>query len=186
MILLKASYVVSEEDYVSYLLHHNWRSNDRLRLRLTIHLLILIAFFGLTSSLFVQPLYSWNNIILVFVGMILQALIPILMEYRITRAAQNKFRTSYPNGFQKTEIEVTKDTLTLIKPEGTSDLWIGKIQALEEFEALLIIHSPEFTIMIPNSSFEDDAAYRHFVSTLSRLVREVSSTDSTQDSSIDV
>lgn len=181
MVLLKASYIVSENDYVSYLLHHNWRSDDRLRLRLSIHLVILIAFLGLTSALFVQPLYSWNNIILVIVGMILQALIPILMEYRITRAAQNKFRTSYPNGFHKTHIEVTEDTLTLIKPEGSSDLWVGKIKTLEELEALLIIHTTEFTIMIPNNSFEDNSAYRHFVETLSDIIRNVK----TRDASID-
>jgi hypothetical protein len=185
MKLLEVSYVVSEENYVSYLLHHNWRSEERIRLRLTIHLLILIAFLGLTSALFVQPLYSWNNIIIVVVGLMLQALIPIFMEYRIANAARKKFRASYPNGFQTTHIEVTEDTLTLIKEAGSTDLWVGKIKDLEEFEKLLIIHTTEFTIMLPQNSFEDKAAYEHFVRTLSEIISKVKNIDIQDDASID-
>lgn len=169
MVLLKITYEVLEHDYVRYLLHHNWRSAERLRLRLTIHLLILIAYLGLTSGLFVKPLYSWNNIILVTVGLILQALIPILMEYRITKAAQKKFKNSYPDGFKPTTLEVTKDTLTLTKPKGIVDIWIGKIVNLEEFEDLLIIHTAEFTIMLSQESFQNRSDYDHFVETLWEL-----------------
>lgn len=181
MILLKVTYNVSEEDYVRYLLHHNWRSNERIRLRLTIHLLILIAFLGLTFSMFVQPLYSWNNIILVTVGMVLQALIPILMEYRITKAAQKKFRESYPDGFKTTRLEVTEDSLTLIKPEGSTDLWIGKILALEEFEDLLIIHTTDFTVMLSQNNFEDSSAYEHFTKTLWSLVLKTRNLENADD-----
>jgi hypothetical protein len=166
MSLLKVTYEVLEKDYVRYLLHHNWRSKERLRLRLTIHLLIAIAYIGLTFGMFIDPLYSWNNIILVAVALVLQALIPILMEYRITKAAQKKFRQSYPDGFKPTTLEVTEDTLTLTKPKGTVDLWVGKILNLEEFEDLLIIHTPEFTIMLSQESFKKRSDYDHFVETL--------------------
>ncbi|MFK7949094.1 MAG: hypothetical protein AB8G11_16005 [Saprospiraceae bacterium] len=171
MTLLKVTYNVSEEDYIRYLLHHNWRSNERIRMRLTIHLLILIAFLGLTFSMFIEPLYSWNNIILVTVGMILQALIPIFMERRITKAAQKKFRKSYPDGFKPTLLEVTKDTLTLTKSNGIIDLEVGKILTLEEFEDLLIIHTTDFTIMLSQNSFDDKFAYEQFAKTLSEIVR---------------
>lgn len=179
---LKVTYTVSEGDYVEYLLHHNWRSNERIRMRLTIHLLILIAFLGLTFSMFVEPLYSWNNIILVIVGMFLQALIPIFMERRITKAAQKKFRSSYPKGFQTTTIEVTEDTLTLTKPDGITDLWVGKILTLEEFEKLLIIHTTDFTIMLSQNSFEDHTAYEHFIKTLSEIVRNARNMENDNES----
>ena len=177
MTLLKVTYNVSEEDYVNYLLHHNWRSNERIRLRLTIHLLILIAYLGLTFAMFIEPLYSWNNIILVMVGMVLQALIPILMENRITKAAQKKFRKSYPNGFKPTTLEVTEDTLTLTKSDGIVDLWVGKVLTLEEFEELLIIHTTDFTIMLSQNSFENSTAYDHFIKTLSEIVRNARNSD---------
>jgi hypothetical protein len=169
MILLKVTYDVLEEDYVRYLLHHNWRNSERLRMRLTIHLLIAIAYFGLTSGLFVQPLYSWDNIILVIVGLILQALIPIMMEYRITKAAQKKFQSTYPDGFKPTVLEVTKDILTLIKPDEKIELPIGKVLTLEEFEDLLIIHTPDFTIMLSQESFQKRSDYDYFVETLWEL-----------------
>lgn len=171
MTLLKVTYKVSEEDYVRYLLHHNWRSHERIRMRLTIHLLILIAFLGLTFPMFIEPLYSWNNIILVTVGMILQALIPIFMEYRISKAAQKKFRLSHPNGFQPTTLEVSEDSLTLTKPEGSTDLWIGKVLTLEEFEELLIIHTTDFTIMLSQNSFDNHDTYVHFAKTLWQYVQ---------------
>lgn len=183
MTLLKVTYNVSEADYVRYLLHHNWRSNERIRMRLTIHLLILIAFLGLTFSMFIKPLYSWNNIILVTVGMVLQALIPILMEYRITKAAQKKFRTSYPDGFKPTTLEVTKDSLTLTKPDGIVDLWVGKVLALEEFEDLLIIHTTDFTIMLSQNSFENYSVYEHFGKTLSEIVRHAKNMENDNEAS---
>ena len=169
MTLLKITYDVLEKDYVRYLLHHNWRSAERLRLRLTIHLLIAIAYAGLVSGLFVQPLYSWNNIILVTVGLILQALIPIMMDYRITKAAQRKFQKTYPDGFKPTILEVTKDTLTLTKPDGKIELPVAKVLTLEEFEDLLIIHTPDFTIMLSQESFKNRSDYDYFVETLWEL-----------------
>ena len=169
MSLLKVTYDVLEGDYVRYLLHHNWRSAERLRMRLTIHLLIAIAYLGLTSGLFAQPLYSWNNIILVTVGLILQALIPIMMEYRITKAAQKKFEATYPGGFKPTVLEVTEDTLTLTKTDEKIELPVAKVLNLEEFEDLLIIHTPDFTIMLSQESFERRSDYDYFVETLWEL-----------------
>jgi hypothetical protein len=177
MILLKVTYQTLEDDYVRYLLHHNWRSIERLRLRLTIHLLIAIAYLGITFSMFVEPLYSWNNIILVFVGLGIQALVPILMEYRITKAAQKKYNSSYPNGFQPTTLEVTKDTLTLTKPEGIIDLWLGKVTNLESFEDLLIIHTLEFTIMLHQKDFDNTEHYDNFIETLWELVTRLKDLD---------
>lgn len=184
MVLLKITYEVLEHDYVRYLLHHNWRSAERLRLRLTIHLLILIAYLGLTFGLFVKPLYSWNNIILVTVGMLLQALIPILMEYRITKVAQKKFNSTYPNGFKPTTLEVTQDTLTLTKKDGIVDLWIGKVLNLEEFEDLLIIHTTDFTIMLSQQSFNQRADYDTFVEKLWELATRARNFD--KDSNNDI
>ncbi len=177
MILLKVTYETLENDYVRYLLHHNWRSVERLRLRLTIHLLLAIAYLGITFSLFIEPLYSWNNIILVLVGVSIQALIPILMEYRITKAAQKKYNQSYPNGFKPTTLEVTKDSLTLTKPEGIIDLWLGKVTNLEEFEDLLIIHTTEFTIMLSQKDFENRTTYEEFIGTLWELVTRLKDFD---------
>lgn len=177
MILLKVTYKTLENDYVRYLLHHNWRSSERLRLRLTIHLLIAIAYLGITFSMFVTPLYSWNNIILIFVGLVIQVLIPILMEYRITKAAQKKFNNSYPKGFQATTLEVTEDTLTLTKPDGIIDIWLGKITNLEAFEDLLIIHSLEFTVMLSQKDFIDKIVYDKFIETLWELVTKVKNLD---------
>ncbi len=185
MVLLKITYEVLERDYVRYLLHHNWRSSERLRLRLTIHLLIAIAYLGITSYLFIKPLYSWNNIILVGVGLGLEALIPILMEYRITKAAQKKFKTSYPEGFKPTTLEVTKDTLTLIKSEGSVDLWVGKILTLEEFEDLLIIHTTDFTVMISQESFTKRSDYDYFVETLWELASRARNFDVDTDANDD-
>lgn len=182
MTILKVTYNVLEEDYTRYLLHHNWRSNERLRLRLTIHLLILIAYLGLTFGMFVKPLYSWNNIIVATVGIVLQALIPIFMEYRITKAAQKKFKESYPNGFKPTTLEVTKDTLTLTKSDGIVDLWIGKVLTLEEFEDLLIIHTTDFTIMLSQKNFENMTAFNHFVETLWELATRARHFDDEEES----
>jgi hypothetical protein len=169
MSLLKVAYDVLEGDYVRYLLHHNWRSAQRLRMRLTIHLLIAIAYLGLTLGLFGQTLYSWNNIILVTVGLILQALIPIMMEYRITKAARKKFQATYPDGFKRTVLEVTENTLTLTKNDEKVALPVAKILNLEEFEDLLIIHIADFTIMLSQESFERRSDYDYFVETLWEL-----------------
>jgi hypothetical protein len=169
MTLLKVTYDVLEKDYVRYLLHHNWRSAERLRMRLTIHLLIAIAYLGLTSGLFAQPLYSWNNIILVTVGLILQALIPIMMEYRITKVAQRKFQKTYPDGFKPTILEVTKDTLTLTKADEKTEFPVSEVLTLEEFEDLLIIHTPNSTIMLSQESFQRRSDYDYFVETLWEL-----------------
>ncbi len=177
MVLLKVTYETLENDYVRYLLHHNWRSAERLRLRLTIHLLLAIAYLGITFTLFVEPLYSWNNIILVFVGIGIQALIPIFMEYKITKTAQKKYQSSYPDGFKSTILEVTKDTLTLTKPEGTIDIWLGKITNLEEFEDLLIIHTSEFTVMLSQADYDNREKFDQFVETLWELVSRVKNFD---------
>lgn len=167
--ILKINYSTSKEDYINYLLHHNWRSPERIRLRLTIHLLLLIAYLGVTFSMFAQPLYSWNNIILVSVGLFIQALIPILMERRIAKAAAQKFDSTYPQGFPPTTLQLTEDTLSLIKqnnPNDILDIWVGKVANLEEFEDLLVIHATETTLMIAQRHFENRAAYETFVETL--------------------
>jgi hypothetical protein len=99
------------------------------------------------------------------------------MEYKITKTAQKKYQSSYPDGFKSTILEVTKDTLTLTKPEGTIDIWLGKITNLEEFEDLLIIHTSEFTVMLSQADYDNREKFDQFVETLWELVSRVKNFD---------